>query len=268
MSDNLGPAQVEALVGVEQLAADRFVGHPERRGGGGGLFGGQTIAFTVRAAGGTVEAGFVPYSVYADLLRPGDSGEPLELVVERTRDGTSIVHRRVQGMQAGKLIVQATVVACRQVETIDWQREDASAQIVHVPSPSPSPTADDLSRFGHGVFDVRHVGEPETIHPLWVRSLIELADDPWLHASVVAFWSDFGPNWATRAVVSRFEQRPTLSLNHALWFHRVARTEEWHLFDVRPRSVVGRQGLTMASLLSPEGALVASIAQGVFVGGA
>jgi acyl-CoA thioesterase-2 len=268
MSETPGPAEVEALVGVDQVAADRFVGRPEHRGGAGGLFGGQTIAFTVRAAGGTVEPAFVPYSVYADLLRPGDSGEPLELVVERTRDGSSIVHRRVQGVQAGKLIVEAIVVACRQVDTIDWQRDDAHAPIVDVVGPGPSPTAGDVSRFGHGVFDVRHVGEPETIHPLWVRSLVALPDDPWLHASIVAFWSDFGPNWATRAVVGRFEQRPTLSLNHALWFHRVARTEDWHLFDVRPRSVVGRQGLTMASLLSPEGALVASVAQGVFVGGA
>jgi acyl-CoA thioesterase-2 len=259
---------VERLVGVEAIGDDRFIAYPELRGGGGGLFGGQMIALTVRAAGCTVDPARIPYSVFADLLRPGSSADPIELQVDRTRDGTSVDHRRVRGTQGDKLIVDAVVVCSQRATTIDWQRFDPDISMGDVPDPSTVPEPEGASRFGHGAFDVRHLGDAGSIHPLWVRSLGELPDDPWLQASVVAFWSDFGLNWSTREVISRFETRPSVSLNHALWFHRVTRADEWHFFTVQPRSVVGRQGLAYASILSPTGAMVASVAQGVFVGGA
>jgi acyl-CoA thioesterase-2 len=211
----------------------------------------------------------VPDSIHANLLRTGQAGEPVEFRVERVRDGRTLQHRDVRGYQGDRLIVQAAVVSSIPSVGVDWQL----TPMPDVPPPNTSPGAPvswggDL---GWGVFEVAHPVSadeaPPPSHPLWLRSSVELPDDPWLHGAVRAFWSDFGMNWSARAMHNQLDDAPvsSLSATHSVWFHRRTPTHEWHLLDVHTRSLAGNQGFVGASLFDSSGGLAASIAQGVFV---
>jgi len=101
--------------------------------------------------------------------------------------------------------------------------------------------------------------------PLWIRSRVAL-DDIWLRSASVAFWSDYGMNWAARATHDAVADNAgsSVSATHGLWFHRPPRIERWHLFDVHTRSLSGNQGFVRASVFDGTGGLVASVDQGVF----
>jgi acyl-CoA thioesterase-2 len=234
-----------------------------------GLFGGQMIAQSLAACAHTVPAGSVPDSIHANLLRTGKNGDPVEFRIDRIRDGRSLQHRDVRGYQGDQLIVHATVVSSVPAEGLDWQLEAMPA----TPPPDMSPDAPESwgSHLGWGVFDVAHPVTEDAVepppHPLWVRSPIELPDDPWLHGAVRAFWSDFGMNWATRATHNRLDDTEvsSLSASHSVWFHRHLPTHHWHLFDVHTLSLAGNQGFVRSSIFDADGGLSASVLQGVFI---
>ncbi|MGE0794347.1 MAG: acyl-CoA thioesterase [Acidimicrobiia bacterium] len=263
-------AALRAVVGVEPVGEGAARGTTGNGGvARGGLFGGQVIAQCLSACAHTVPAGAVPDSLHVNLLRTGRSGDPIDFTVERVRDGRSLQHRDVRGYQDGQLIVQAAVVSSVQTAGLDWQRDE----VPDVPGPDVRPDAPpSLHRhLGWGVFEVAHPlteqdGEPPS-HPLWVRSPIELPDDPWLDGAVKAFWTDFGMNWNARATHNGLDpaQVASLSATHSVWFHRRRPTHEWHLLDVHTRSLLGNQGFVQASLFDGAGGLAVSIAQGVFV---
>jgi acyl-CoA thioesterase-2 len=227
------------------------------------------IAQSLAACAHTVPAGSLPDSIHADLLRTGRSGEPVEFRVERIRDGRSLQHRDVRGYQGDTLIVHATVVASVPAAGLDWQRQP----MPEVAPPDTSPDAPESwgRHLGWGVFEVAHPrrddGAEPPSHPLWVRSSVELPDDPWLHGAVKAFWSDFGMNWSARATHGELSDEPVASLSssHSVWFHRRTPAHDWHLFDVRTQSLLGNQGFVRASLFDAAGGLGASIAQSVFI---
>ena len=227
------------------------------------------IAQSLAACAHTVPDGAVPSSIHVDLLRTGESGEPVDFRVERVRDGGSLQHRDVRGFQGDSLIVHATVVSAVPAAGLDWQRHPIPA----IAPPDLSPGAPEA--MGHflrwGVFDVGYPtseddAEPPS-HPLWVRSSVELPDDPWLEGAVRAFWSDFGMNWSARATHNELDEAPVVSLSssHSVWFHRWPAVHEWHLFDVHTQSLAGNQGFVQASLFDASGGLTASVAQGVYI---
>jgi acyl-CoA thioesterase-2 len=104
-------------------------------------------------------------------------------------------------------------------------------------------------------------------HPLWLRTAVDLPDDPWLHGAVGAFWSDFGMNWAARSTHHLLSPEPVTSVSatHSLWFHRPIRSGDWHLLEVNTESIFGNQAFVQAALFDPSGQLAMTIAQGVFV---
>jgi acyl-CoA thioesterase II len=165
--------------------------------------------------------------------------------------------------------VHAAVVASVPAEGLDWQLLPIPDHAP--PDTSPGAPASPHKILGWGVFDVAHPvaedGAEPPSHPLWLRSAVELPDDPWLHGSVKAFWSDFGMNWSARATHNELDETAvsSLSATHSVWFHRRVPTTEWHLFDVHTRSLAGNQGYVQASLYDHAGGLAASIAQGVFI---
>jgi acyl-CoA thioesterase-2 len=263
-------AAIRSAVGVEPVDDGRAIG---QTGHGGvprqGLFGGQMIAQCLAACAHTVPEGSVPDSLHANLLRTGRAGEPVEFRIERVRDGRTLQHRDVRGYQEGALIVQAAVVACTPAAALDWQL--ATIPAFEAPDTSPDAPASSHQLLGWGVFDVAHpAGQPgiePPSHPLWLRSSIELPDDPWLHGAVKAFWSDFGMNWRARATHNELVETAvsSLSATHSVWFHRRVPTSEWHLFDVHTQSLSGNQGYVQASLFDAAGGLAASVSQGVFI---
>lgn len=235
------------------------------------------ISQSLAACAHTVPAGSVPDSMHANLLRSGRVGEPVDFHVDRVRDGRNLQHREVRGYQGEDLIVQATVVSAMPVPGLDWQRPAPPS--VGAPHPDPngrSVWAETLSR---GVFELAYPqpgddrdagadGAPP-FHPLWIRCVVDLPDDPWLHGAIRAFWSDFGMNWAARSTHQRLSPQPvtSVSANHSLWFHRPTRTRDWHLIDVDSESIFGNQAFVQAAIFDAAGRLSVSIAQGVFVRG-
>jgi acyl-CoA thioesterase-2 len=258
------------LLDLGRRGRDEFVA-PTPSDGPGRLFGGQVASQSLRAATLTVPADRLPHSLHAYFIRPGRPGIPLRLTVDRTRDGRSFTTRRVTASQDGEPIFALASSFHGAEEGEDWQLPAPEG----IPEPSddqlpPSPFATFASM---SPFDVRPVRAPSegvpVLHPFWVRTRRTLPDDPALHACVLAFISDMGVVSSARAPggppLARFTGA---SLDHAMWFHRPGRADEWLLFDVEPVSNAGARGLARGSFHTVGGVLVASIVQEALLRGA
>ncbi len=146
---------MQELVGVVPVDDNRAraqTGAP--RAGRGGLFGGQVVAECLSACAHTVPLDAVPDSMHVNLLSGGRAGDVVDFSIERVRDGRAMQHREVRGYQGEELIVEATVVAARPVEGLDWQR--ASCPPVGPPDESPDRPDPWATHLGQGVFKVAH----------------------------------------------------------------------------------------------------------------
>jgi acyl-CoA thioesterase-2 len=220
-------------------------------------------AQTLRAATLTVDRERLPHSLHAYFVRPGKPGIPIDLDVEASRDGRSFSVRRVTASQEGDAIFELLASFHIREDGDDWQP----------PAPPDVPTPDDLgdvesplSRFGTmSPFDLVPVRPDATfpvLHPFWVRMKDPLPDDdPALHACAIAFISDMGVVGSARAPDSTAMPFAGASLDHAVWFHREARADEWLLFSVEPATNFGARGLARGTMHTVGGVLVASIAQ-------
>jgi acyl-CoA thioesterase-2 len=221
-------------------------------------------AQSLRAATLTVGDDRPPHSLHAYFLRPGRPGVPLRIDVERTRDGRSFATRTVHARQDGETIFSLICSFHRDEPGDDWHRPAPQ-----VPGPdevahhrSPMSGFDTMSPFEiRPVWPPRDDGFP-VIHPFWVRTRSSVPDDPVLHRCLVAFLSDMAVVSGARAPESTLPARFVgASLDHAVWFHRPARPDEWLLFSVEPASNAGARGLAVGSFHTTDGTLVASIAQ-------
>ena len=252
------------LLDLEDVGDDCYSA-PTPNDGMGRLFGGQVASQTLRAATLTVEPGRLPHSFHAYFIRPGRPGSPLDLAVERTRDGRSFTTRRVVAAQNGEPIFELSASFHAPEPGDDW----------HLPAPSGVPHPElaggaesPMAQFTTmSPFELRPVvapkpGEFPIIHPFWVRTRERLPDDPSLHACVFAFMSDMGVVGSARAPESTLpKQFMGASLDHAVWFHRPARADEWVLFSVDPVTNFGARGLARGTMHTADGVLIASIAQ-------
>ena len=229
------------------------------------LFGGQVAAQSLRAATLTVEESRPPHSFHAYFIRPGTVNTTLHLEVERTRDGRSFTTRQVTASQDGKPIFILAASFHGAEEGVDWQ----------LPAPDEVPDPDTLPPPAMAApilswtpFDIRPAGgvAPDGFpvsHPLWVRSLERMPDDPILHACILAFISDIGvaPNGRAPGGDGWSFPYTGASLDHAVWLHRPVRTDEWILFWTRPVSNFGSRALSEGAMHTRDGVRVASIAQ-------
>ncbi|MEY2565931.1 MAG: acyl-CoA thioesterase [Actinomycetota bacterium] len=229
------------------------------------LFGGHVAAQALRAATLTVDDDRPPHSLHAYFIRPGRLGDPLELRVDRTRDGRSFTTRRVEVNQSGETIFVLAASFAAAEEGDDWQ----------LPAPTNVPDPDEvgggespISKFtAMSPFELRPVvapapGEFPIIHPFWVRTVGPLPDDAAVHACALTYMSDMGVVGSARAPVSTLPKMfMGASLDHAVWFHRPVRADEWLLFSVDPVSNAASRGLARGTFHTAEGVLVASVAQ-------
>ena len=258
------------LLDLGRRGPDDFVA-PTPSDGPGRLFGGQVASQSLRAATLTVPADRPPHSLHAYFIRPGRPGIPLRLTVDRSRDGRSFTTRRVTASQDGEPIFALAASFHGAEDGVDWQLPAPE----DVPDPGddrlpPSPFATFASM---SPFEVRPVrppaGDVPVLHPFWVKTRRALPADPALHACVLAFISDMGVVSSARAPGGPpITQLTGASLDHAMWFHRPARADEWLLFDVEPVSNAGARGLARGSLHTVDGVLVASIVQEALLRGA
>lgn len=244
------------------------------------VFGGLVVAQALVAASRTVEDR-APHSLHAYFILPGDPEMPILYEVERVRDGRSFTTRRCIAVQDGRTIFDLFASFHIEEEGLDHQ-----AEMPKVPGPDNLPTqADIIARFGGIVpvglkawFDAERAIEikpcdlgrydPSRPHEakqlMWIRASCELPDDPAIHRAILAYYSDMTLIDATLAVHGRSLFEPEFaaaSLDHALWFHRPFRADEWLLYAQDSPNMTGSRGLARGLLFDRTGTLVASVMQ-------
>jgi len=246
---------------------------------GGRVFGGQVLAQALLAAGLTVEEGRHAHSLHGYFLRAGDASKPIDFQVELLRDGRSFSARRTHALQNGAPIL--SMIASFQT---DQEGPEHSVSMPEVPGPDEVQSGVDvLGPFeGHPTadfwlnqapFDVRHVegsvfikpdARPKQYQTVWMRVRRPIEGPDLLHRALIAFGSDqvilepllrrHGASWATKGMAFA-------SLDHAMWWHRPARADEWLLFVQDAPTAQGGRGLTGSWVFSEDGRLVASASQ-------
>ncbi len=227
----------------------------------GRIFGGLLVAQALRAAHLTVPPERAAHSLHAGFVRAGIGGQPVRYAVERTHDGASFTTRRVVAAQE-----QGTVL----VLTASFQREEVGPVYEATGDPSvPGPDGLPVGRYDSPWFESRDIpprrpGAPRFARAAWYRLRTPLPDDPALHQHALAFLTDHGPTRAVREPhVDHVdvERRRSVSLDHAVWFHRRTPIEGWFLSELVPVATGAGRGLAFGSLRTAAGDLVASIAQ-------
>ncbi|MCW4384726.1 acyl-CoA thioesterase II [Salinibacterium sp. SYSU T00001] len=261
-----------------RTSADIYTGMSQWQPGGR-VFGGQVLAQSVVAATRTVPEDRTIHSLHGYFLRPGDATKPITFSVARIHDGRSFTARNVQCYQDGVPIMSLIG---------SFQQEDAGLDHqIDMPTDLPEPeslptTAEVLRGVDHPMarnwserraFDMRHVpspiylsveGERVDHQAVWMKATSPLPDDPGIHRAALAYASDYsllepilrrhGVPWVTPGL-------KMASLDHAMWWHRFGRVDEWMLYVQESPNAIGGRGLSLGRIYRRDGALMASVAQ-------
>ncbi|MFT4305789.1 MAG: acyl-CoA thioesterase II [Microbacterium sp.] len=270
---DLSPAQA-------RTSEDVFTGASQRMPLGR-VYGGQVLAQTVVAASRTVPAERPIHSMHGYFLRPGDSSRSIAFSVDRLRDGRSFTARRTQAYQQGTPIF--SMIASFQREESGLEHEEPMPDDVPDPEDLPAPDlAGGLHPMSMRAFrdlplEVRHVpgslygpfsGPVQPHQAVWLRARRPLPDDPLLHRAALAYVSDMTIQEPILRAHGLSWQEPGLnvaSLDHAMWWHRPARVDEWLLYVQSSPAARGGRGLATGRIYSREGVLAASVAQEIMV---
>jgi acyl-CoA thioesterase-2 len=243
------------------------------------VFGGQVAGQALVAAGRTVPESRKVHSLHAYFIRPGDPSVPIVYEVDRIRDGRSFTTRRVVAVQHGKAIFALSA---------SFQEPEPGVEhaepMPDVPDPDALPTrAESMRAYADKLgavarlprpIDIRYVTDPpwelrdrgpaEARSRVWMRADGRLPSDELLHVCVLAYASDMtlldsvlvrhGAYWGLDNVLGA-------SLDHALWFHRPFRADEWFLYDCASPSASGARGLAMGRFFARDGTLIATVVQ-------
>ncbi|WP_163575228.1 acyl-CoA thioesterase [Halomonas faecis] len=263
MSDALDA--LVALLGLEELEENLFRGASQDLGLPQ-LFGGQVLGQALSAATHTVAPTRRAHSLHGYFLRPGDPHRPVVYQVDAVRDGGSFTTRRVTAIQKGRPIFFCSASFHGEETSLEHQ---TAMPDVALPEDLSDAAEARLERFPGHPIEFLHLGdEAEPGQParkrLWFRLTGELPDDPALHRYLLAYSSDF--NLLTTALVPhgvtfRDPRLQIASLDHALWFHRDVRIDEWLLYDMDSPWAGGARGFARGSLYDRQGRLVASTSQ-------
>jgi acyl-CoA thioesterase-2 len=268
------------LLDLERLELNLFRGQ-NRDIGSGRLFGGQVLAQSLVAAGRTVEDGRAPHSLHGYFMLAGDVATPVVYQVHRIRDGKSFTTRRVLAIQEGREIF--TMICSFHV---DEEGIEHSAALPGVPPPEELDRELDLvrsmaDRIPAPLRDVYTQDRPIDFRPvdpvnpfapderapvkhLWFRAEGTMPHEPVLHQAVLAYASDYGLlGTALHPHRLSFMSRglQAASLDHAVWFHRPFRVDDWLLYAMDAPAAAGARGFTRGSIFTRDGTLVASTAQ-------
>ncbi len=276
------------ILRLERIEENIFRGDSQDLGWGR-VFGGQVLGQALSACRQTVEEARRVHSIHAYFLRTGKTDQPVVYMVDPIRDGRSFTTRRVVAVQNGKAILN--LAASFQIEEPGFSHQE---DMPEAPPPDDLRSERELAalylermpplvvaRIPQGLRDQVLADRPIHIHPVapvepgappvrgprrqvWMRAAARLPDDPELHRTLMAYASDFhllatslqphGVSWLTPGM-------QVASLDHAMWFHRPFRMDEWLLYDVESPSASGARGLVQGRFYNRAGELVASVAQ-------
>ncbi len=271
-------ADLLQLLELEPLEVNLFRGE-SRDIGAPQVFGGQVLGQALTAAAATVE-GRVVHSLHAYFLRRGDINAPIVYQVDRSLDGHSFTNRRVIAIQHGEQIFNMTTSF--QVTEGGFDHQIDMPQVPPPESlPDPAPAPELLEKLPEKVrrffaeqrpFEFRLVQPVDYLKPkpapplrqIWVRAVGKLGDGEMLHRRLLAYVSDFFLlDTATLPHGTSF-LKPSLimaTIDHAMWFHRPLRVDDWLLCAMESPSASGARGFARASIFARDGRLVASAAQ-------
>jgi acyl-CoA thioesterase-2 len=273
-------ANLLAILDLETLEHNLFRGRSPQVGWQR-VFGGQVLGQALVAASRTVEPARGAHSLHAYFLRPGDPAVPIIYEVDRIRDGNSFTTRRVVAIQHGHAIFSMS--ASFQVEEPGF---DHQAEAPPAPPPDALMAEAELRRLAIAAapepikaywarerpIELRPVSlkrymTREKLEPqqqTWFRATARLPDDPAIHKCVLAYASDMllidtalFPHG--RSIFDRDVQGA--SLDHAMWFHRPFRADDWLLYAMDSPSASGARGFARGAIFAADGSLVASVAQ-------
>jgi acyl-CoA thioesterase II len=266
------------LLDLEQLERDIYRGTSTRTRWQR-VFGGQVAGQALVAAGRTVDPERRVHSLHSYFVRPGDPDVPILYEVDRVRDGRSFSTRRVIAVQRGQTIFSLSASFQLEQDGIDHQQE-----MPDVPPPDDLPRLDARYRdspasaaFYRAMpmpIDLRYVDDPpwqqhargprDGPTRVWMRADGRLPDDPLLHTCVLTYASDMT---LLDSVLVRHGLAPGLddlsmaSLDHAMWFERPFRADEWLLYETSSPSASGGRGLASGRFYRADGVQVCSVVQ-------
>ncbi|MCJ2144682.1 acyl-CoA thioesterase II [Methylobacterium sp. E-066] len=277
-------AELIAILDLERLEVDLFRGQNPKTGWRR-VFGGQVVAQALVAATRTVPDDRPAHSLHAYFMLPGDPRAPIVYEVERIRDGRSFTTRRVKAIQHGRAIFATTI--SYQVSEGGFEHQPAMPDVA-----GPDGLLDGKALAASGAtgmpeavaayfgrerpielrpvdldrYTARRKGgaRPEPVFNVWLRAASALPDDPALHRAVLAYASDM-----TLLDVSLIPHASSVfdpniqaaSLDHALWFHRPVRIDDWLLYAQDSPAAGGARGFARGQIFDRAGNLVASVAQ-------
>lgn len=267
------------VLDLEKIEENHFRGE-SRNIGGKSVFGGQVLGQALVAASRTV-SGRIAHSLHAYFLLPGDMEAPILYEVDRIRDGRSFNTRRIVAIQHGRPIFNMAVSF--QIEEGGFEHQ---SEMPHVPGPDGLASIEDLRQQAvekdPEIFRGRPIWRmPIDIRPIkpanpwlatseapsqsiWFRTVDTVPADRALHQSILAYASDFAILRTAALPYGKFlreEKAHMASLDHAMWFHRDFRVDQWLLFVMNSPSASNSRGFAMGSVFTQEGALVATITQ-------
>jgi acyl-CoA thioesterase-2 len=266
-----------ALLDLEKIEENFFRGvsppHSSVR-----VFGGQVAGQALVAAGRTVPEERKVHSLHAYFIRGGDPSVPIVYEVDRIRDGRSFTTRRVVAIQHGKAIFSLSASFQKEEPGIEHAEE-----MPDVPSPGGLPTLPERMRDAPGwitlqsrprPIDIRYVNDPPWVtrqtgerlprNQVWMRADGTLPDQQLLHVCVLTYASDMtllDSVLARHGVYWDLDRVLGASLDHALWFHRPFRADEWFLYDSGSPTASGARGLATGRFFAEDGTLIATVVQ-------
>ncbi len=256
----------QRILDVSPAAEAEFNATPV--GDGGHLYGGHSLGLAFHAASRTVNPELWPQSLHANFIDAGTAGAQMHLKVDSLRDSRAFAVRQVTATQgeAMPLLMQASFHAGESGP--DWHSDE--------PFDYPDPESlepHQTSLFNMDPMDVRPINGPSNrdpeqmvtrVHPFWVRPRVQLPDDRMLHASVLAFFSDYLVVSTAQAPNARIPMGSrVVTMEHGLWFLRPVDVNEWLLFTAEPLSVYHGRGLSRGCVFNREGLVVAAFVQEV-----
>ncbi len=265
---------IEQILDLEQLEVNIYRGRVFSPESGyfqrtfGGHVAGQSLVSAVR----TVEPGHLVHSLHGYFIRPGDAKAPTVFIVERIRDGGSFCTRRVNAIQHGETIFSMSASFQADQEGINHQdaMPDAPAPDDDLPGLNSIKVFDDAGFRQFEEWDIRIVPQDRLARlpgkasqqQVWFRHRDPLPDDPVLHICALAYMSDL--TLLGSAQVNHLDEREHLqvaSLDHAMWFMRMFRADEWLLYDQSSPSACGGRALCQGKIFNRAGEMVAAVMQ-------
>lgn len=244
----------------------------------GRIYGGQVLGQSLLAAERTMPTDRAAHSMHGYFLRPGDASQGVTIAVDRIHDGRSFSTRRAQAYQNGVPIF--SMIASFQDDAPGL--EHAMPMPTDIPAPEELVSDDDLVGgearwFKNRPADIRHIqspiylaadGELNAHQAVWMRLRAPMPDDPRMHRAALAYLSDMtiqesilrahGISWTTPGL-------KVASLDHAMWWHRPARVDEWMLYVQKSANARGGRGLATGRIYTREGVLAASVSQEITI---